>query len=323
MTIKKSSTTPEQREAATEKLKSKKDDPHGVRVGKSDVLRAQGKEGDTGPKSRRKTEEGPIIVSHVRRERALIRVFNDNLTPRIDHNWTLKAIEQMLQTQILNLSTEKEKKKLRKPRDPWEDFLGALYVHRGGGFGFPAVAMKNAMITAISEVAGVSQTRARRAFFIFGRGGDASLIQARGWPYARLDNVEINAQHGKKSGTADLRIRPEFREWTAEFEVEYLPKMIDLPNLTELVQMAGMICGIGGWRIERGGNFGAFRLPDSDEEFNAFAEKLPLPDVGELTMENTGLAEILSRYSCLDLVMDLHATKRQDVALRSGNGARA
>jgi hypothetical protein len=41
--------------------------------------------------------------------------------------------------------------------------------------------------------------------------------------------------------------------------------MLSATKVTQLLGAAGFICGLGDWRVEKGGEYGAFRLADPDD----------------------------------------------------------
>ena len=62
-------------------------------------------------------------------------------------------------------------------------------------------------------------------------------------------------------GTSDLRYRPEFKNWYADLVIEYNQNgMIDEESLVNMIELGGDMCGIGEWRIEKGGINGKFHV---------------------------------------------------------------
>jgi len=72
-------------------------------------------------------------------------------------------------------------------------------------------------------------------------------------PVIREDMVRVGM------GTADIRYRAQYNEWSAAVTIEYLPNIIDLDSIVALVDAGGMN-GLGEWRPEKSGYFGTFEV---------------------------------------------------------------
>lgn len=73
---------------------------------------------------------------------AKLRVHIHGTAPLICHRWSEKAKKQMLDKQM------KKATKAKEAKDPERDFRDSLYVMEDGGYGFPAVAFKAAVVRA-------------------------------------------------------------------------------------------------------------------------------------------------------------------------------
>ena len=119
-----------------------------------------------------------------------------------------------------------------------------------GRFGFPAIGLKAAAVRAATDV-GLKMTDMRRAFHI-----DLELveIQSEQHPQMRMDMVRVGM------GTADVRFRPEFRNWKAEIPVRFNEAVISVEQIVNLFNLAGFGVGIGEWRPEKDGQWGMFHV---------------------------------------------------------------
>lgn len=64
-------------------------------------------------------------------------------------------------------------------------------------------------------------------------------------------------------GSADVRYRPEYPEWSATLTIEFNAGMISLNQVYQLVKAAGYSCGIGEMRPEKGKfGYGRFKLTE-------------------------------------------------------------
>lgn len=198
-------------------------------------------------------------------------------TPLIMHAWSEKAKRMMLEAQ-----QGKAKGKAKQFKNPVEDFISSMYwltekpeipekwteeeaerafataIKNGARFGFPVTALKQAAISA-SFRKGWSKDKAslRGVFFIDGGWGDMMEIVSDP-PVMREDMVKVGM------GTADIRYRGEFRNWSATFTLKYdVNGQYSLNNIINMINAGGTVCGIGEWRPEKDGQNGMFSVkPD-------------------------------------------------------------
>lgn len=166
-------------------------------------------------------------------------------SPLIVHNWSEKSKKEMLDKQMKKATKGKEAK------DPQKDFEDSLYEHPDGGFGFPAVAFKNAAVTACTSLnKAITKVAARQAFHVRGE-----LVKIDGdLPTPREDMVRVGM------GTADIRYRGEFKAWSATLTIEYNPHALSLEQIVNLFNHAGFGVGVGEWRPEKNGQYGRFSV---------------------------------------------------------------
>jgi len=168
-------------------------------------------------------------------------------SPLIMHKWSEKAKKQMRDKHAGKAAAHKGRKK----RDPKKEFEEATY-RLGKGYGFPAVAFKNAAVTAISGLAGVTKVLTRQAFHIAGEGSEQLVRLNTKAPIMREDMVRVGM------GAADLRYRPEFVEWEATLEIRLNMDIFSPEQIVNIFQHAGFGVGIGEWRPEKNGAYGTF-----------------------------------------------------------------
>lgn len=204
-----------------------------------------------------------------------LRIVGDS--PLIVHAWSEKAKKEMLQAQ----QGKKLLKKDKVAKNPDGECAEALYwldgkpdiayadwteelLHQYGKtarFGFPACAVKAAAISAAYRMGFMKNKVTGNALFhIFGM-DDPEFIEIKTFDESkpkferRCDEVKIGM------GTSDLRYRPEFAGWYADLRVEFLQNgMIDMDSIVNMIELGGTMCGLGEWRIEKGGINGAFHV---------------------------------------------------------------
>jgi len=206
-------------------------------------------------------------------------------TPLITHAWSEKARREMLEKQV------KATKGGKEARNPQEDFVSSLYDMGGGSYGFPAMGVKNCILSAAHKDKGIARTSVMSALWInaemvrtrpalAGAVCDMPLIRIHGGaPEMREDMVKIGAGLNK---TANLSYRGQFTVWAMRVTGRFNATVLTPDALAFLIQEAGMSSGLGEWRNERKGMFGAFHLAALDEEaaWDAYAAgtgALPVP----------------------------------------------
>lgn len=175
-----------------------------------------------------------------------IKVIGDS--PLICHAWSTKAKEMMLNKQMGKAQHKKDKK------DPEQDYADSLYHLPDGKFGFPAVGFKSAAVSACRFAEGVKMTEARGAFHVLGE-----MVEINGTPSPREDMVRVGM------GTADIRFRGEFKEWSAVLRVRFNAASLSIAQITNLFNTAGFGVGVGEWRPEKDGSYGMFHVATGDE----------------------------------------------------------
>lgn len=202
-------------------------------------------------------------------------------TPLIVHAWSQKAKVEMLTKQ------KKTAKKGRDARDPDADFQASLYrmgVDAQGepAFGFPSTGIKNSILSVAHKDKGIARSDVMSALFIDGvlsrgvaakAGAISDLPLVRVWappPVMREDMVKVGVGLNK---TASLAYRGQFDPWAILVTGQLNTTTVSLDNLKFLVNEAGMSCGIGEWRNEKRGMFGAYHLakPAEAKAWEAYA----------------------------------------------------
>lgn len=213
-----------------------------------------------------------IEIKPIELNKVSIEIVGD--TPLIMHAWSVKAKLMMLEAQ--QGKAKGKKKEIRRPAD---DFVQSLYwlteppvysdkatdaeimeafdaaIANGARFGFPVTGFKQAAISAAYR-SGWSKDKVslRGAFFI--EDDVDGFVEIRSdAPIMREDMVRIGM------GTADLRYRGEFRNWSATLNISYNANgQYSLENILNMINAGGYLCGVGEWRPEKDGQYGMFHV---------------------------------------------------------------
>lgn len=199
------------------------------------------------------TPAAQISLQRIERQVANIQI--EGTAPLIVHAWSKKAREMML-------AAQQGKKSPKTPKDPEQDFEDSRYQFAdGSGDGFPTLGFKSATVTGAGRLFGkaVKMTELRLALSFLTDGVSTNneqltrLIYPDSSPLMREDMVRVGM------GTADIRYRAEYPEWSAILRVEFVPNVIDLSSVVALVD-AGGSNGVGEWRPEKDGTYGTYRV---------------------------------------------------------------
>lgn len=215
-----------------------------------------------------------ITIQPVEKVTAEITIVGES--PLIVHAWSEKAKKEMLDAQ-----QGKAKGKKKSFKNPVADFIRSMYwldgmpdipegateeeceklfneaIAKGARFGFPAVAIKKAAVSAAYRQ-GITKDKvsANGTFWLNGI-DDVEFVEIESSepPVMREDMVKL------VGGTADIRYRGEFRNWKCRCRISYLKSGIfSLENIISMINLGGFCCGLGEWRTEKGGISGAFRV---------------------------------------------------------------
>lgn len=229
-----------------------------------------------------KTNETIITISRPKIATQIITIVGE--TPLIVHAWGEKAKKEMLAAQ----QKQKVEKKAKEIRDPFAEFMDALYwltpkpedktpeafeeaIQNGAKFGFPITAIKQAALSACYR-AGIipNQMGMKCAFYLNavdgvnpGTGSELALIETDEPPVFREDMVKI----GGMTKVADLRYRPAFNNWKIRLKISLIETgTFTMESVVNAIDMGGFMNGIGEWRMERDGEFGRFHVEVEEEK---------------------------------------------------------
>lgn len=188
-------------------------------------------------------------MTRIKRETAHIEI--KGTAPLIVHRWSEKAKEMMLNSQ-------QGRKTPKSAKDPNADYEASMYRFADGGHGFPVMGFKAATVKGGARLFGKSVKMTElRQLFTFLSDGDCTdgtqLVRISGEPMMREDMVRVGM------GTADIRYRAEYRDWSAILRIEFVPSVIDLDSVVALVD-AGGTNGVGEWRPEKSGSYGTYEV---------------------------------------------------------------
>jgi len=120
-----------------------------------------------------------------------------------------------------------------------------------------ATAFKGALRTAALDMPGMKKAQIGRLTYVEGE-----YVGIYGLPKLFM-SVTRSADMNR---TPDIRTRAIVPAWAAVVHVTFVQPLIRAQAVANLLAAAGITCGVGDWRPEKGsGNYGQFRLADADD----------------------------------------------------------
>lgn len=172
-------------------------------------------------------------------------------SPLIMHAWSEKA-KQMMRDKHAGKKT-----KARSVRNIEQEAEQATYRTEDGRVAIDGMAFKKSLFTAAHKDLGIEKTLVKKALFLVCEDASNMIPIECSEPVIREDCVRVG------QGSADLRYRPEFREWSFQVELEVDGELMTDGDILSLVDRAGFGVGIGEWRPEKGGEYGRFEIDPS------------------------------------------------------------
>jgi hypothetical protein len=235
------------------------------------------------PKAKKK--DAGIKIEPLEFDFAVLQILG--IRPLIVHAWDPKVQAEMLAKQM-KLPVKGAKQRERNPQAEFEAAMYRIPEELGGGYGVPAAAFKQSFVDACRHV-DIAMTVATGAFHVRGieveqppvmlkdsagnpiEVGEKSMeiIPIYGTePTMRMDMVRL------EGGSADMRFRPQFKEWRCLVPVQIAKGTLTVQQVTDLANRAGFHCGICEWRPfskkSKNGSYGMYKVAETKKEQKLF-----------------------------------------------------
>jgi hypothetical protein len=189
-------------------------------------------------KKKKEPEVAPLVIARPNLQTVTISI--RGTAPYVQHKFSAKARQQMLQAQMDGAKSKNRKK--TEPRDPEADYQNAQHVSTEGWVGIPAPAFRSACIRAC-QLVGINMTMGRMSVFVLPDGFDAD----DGTPLVRIhgDPEKVESTVRLATGVASVAIRPMWREWSAKVRVTFDGDQFSAQDVVNLMHRAGLQVGVG------------------------------------------------------------------------------
>lgn len=179
-------------------------------------------------------------------------------TPLICNAMSAKVRQDLL------LPPKKKNKAAREgslKHNPIEEYRRSPYRAKGDEaptrIVFPGGGFKAAIASAALDIPGATKSQIGRLVWI-----NEWNVPVYGIPQMLMSVV----RNSDMARTPDVRTRAVLPEWAAQVSISFATPQLTEQAVANLAAAAGVICGIGDWRPQRGkGNFGQYRLASSDD----------------------------------------------------------
>lgn len=179
-------------------------------------------------------------------------------SPLIMNRFSQKAWRQIL---LPPIRTNRAERSSTLKHNPIEEYRGAVYRNRDPKrpslLHLPNGMFHKAIASAALDIPGATKSKIERLTKI-----PSMNIDLFGLPRlfcAMVRNSDMNH-------TPDVRSRPVFERWACKIVVRYVVGILTERTIANLLAAAGKIVGVGDWRGEKGGPYGAFRVAEEDDE---------------------------------------------------------
>jgi hypothetical protein len=205
----------------------------------------------------KKTEAVEVELLEIRQASAVFCIVG--VSPLI-----YNAVSQKAQRELLMPSGRKNAaaRASSLKHDPITEYQNSIYrAHEDDAptrMVFPAVAFKKALATAALDIPGATKAAVGRLSWVT---GDKTPIY--GVPQILLSVV----RSADMNRTPDIRTRAILPRWACAIRINFVQPQLSERNVVHLLAAAGVLCGIGDFRQEKGaGSYGQFRIADGPDD---------------------------------------------------------
>jgi hypothetical protein len=204
----------------------------------------------------KKTSSTEVQITELRQEHARVVVVGQS--PMIFNSIPVKVTQELMYPEVKT----KADRALRLKHDPIAEYRRSVSRAKDPNapteIVFPAVAFKKAMMSAALDLPGATKSRLGRLLYM-----EQDWVSIYGVPEIFITGV----RSADMARTPDVRTRAIIPMWCATFDLQYIVPNLNAKVVSNLLSAAGIIQGVGDFRVEKGaGSYGRFRPGSMDEE---------------------------------------------------------
>ena len=171
----------------------------------------------------------------------------------IFNKFSSKAIQMILDKQM-----KSAKSNVREAKNPQQLYEDSFYYNKEKAISFPALCIKQAIVSAARNVKGLAMTLLRGGVFIVG--DEDGLIKV---DYKTKEMRQDMVRVGPFKDAADIRFRGQVKNWKMTFMIKWNADLFSADQVVNLLNIAGFSGGLGEWRPEKNGEYGTFEVAKS------------------------------------------------------------
>jgi len=180
---------------------------------------------------------------------ATMKVKIIGLSPFLSNKMSEDTKQMLLNKQ---LGKGVEKNKLRNPKKEVEEKIHHIGKNK---VGIPIFGIKEALIEAAPYIDGMDKKKVKGSLYIVPE--ENGLVELK---YKKMVINEATTRDSGRNQTPRTTFRPEFQDWSSEFNIRYNSQQITPEQIINLLKIAGFHMGIGSWRPQCSGSFGMFDI---------------------------------------------------------------
>ena len=193
-------------------------------------------------------------IEAIKTRRIIIKVVGTS--PLIMHRFSFKARQELLFPSPKKNASERAG---TLKHNVVEEYRECFYRNRNPKsaalFHLPNGTVHGALASAALDIPGATKASIERLTQVIGN------VELFGVPKLFMAMVR-SSDMGR---TPDVRTRPIFERWACTVEIEYKTDPLTDNQILNLLSAAGFLVGIGDWRRQKGGEYGAFRVANAND----------------------------------------------------------
>ncbi|MFW9928652.1 MAG: hypothetical protein ACFFD1_04610 [Candidatus Thorarchaeota archaeon] len=194
-----------------------------------------------------KDQEQKIVIEPIKIATMKVKIVG--ISPYLSNKMS-EDTKQMLLDKQLGRGTEKNK--IRDPKKEVEDKIHHLGKNK---IGIPVFGIKEALVESAPYIDGLDKKKVKGSLFIIPE--DNGVVELK---YKKMVVNEATTRDSGRNQTPRTTFRPEFQDWSSEFNIKYNSRQITPDQIINLIKIAGFHMGIGSWRPQCSGSYGMFDL---------------------------------------------------------------
>lgn len=202
-----------------------------------------------------KKEDIAIEIQEIEMGEVKMNLFGSS--PMIMNRFAFKAWQELLFPSIKQNRAGLEQS---LKHDPYAEYKGAIYLSREQdskktAIHLPTGSIHGAIASVALDIPGTAKAKIERL---------TKVVTVNVELYGIPEIFCAMVRNSDPNRTPDVRTRPIFPRWGCAITISYVKRILSEKTVYRLAGAAGKIVGIGDWRGQKGGPYGAFDIVGDD-----------------------------------------------------------